>query len=706
MLSFCHDVTDASSSLEFRVLGPLEVLVGGKPVPLVGAKQRALLALLLLRANQVVSRDQLIDELWPESPPAAEHTLQMHVSRLRRALAGGGAGEPITTRPGGYCLSQDPGRLDVGMFESELREARALLEGGEPARAVAHLRAALARWRGDPLLGVPLGPSLRGEAARLNELRLAAVEDRIEAELVLGRHAGLVGELEALTRQHPVRERLRRQLMLALYGSGRQADALAAYHDARQTLVDELGIEPGEELRELERRILRHDDDLLPRPPRSLHANTPDVRYARSDGTNIAYATVGHGPFDVVFISGWVLSNFGVAWEGPAAAFYRRMASFCRLILFDKRGTGLSDRDVGLPDLETRMDDVRVVMDAVGSQRAAIMGASEGGPMAALFAATYPERTAASVLYGTGASWKRADDYPWAPTEADKKRWRETRIRRWGEPAFFDQMLDSFGPSRRDDEQIKHWWRRWVLSSASPSAVDALSLMNSDIDIRHVLPTIRVPTLVLRIADDRDWHPDATRYLAERIPAAELVTLPGADHGWCFQTDTMCPEVERFLTALWERGEWDEAETQRVLATVLCAEIVDADLLAEQHAQMRRQVTRFRGVEVHTAGVRLVARFDGPARAIRCARAIADSANGSGAVRVGVHTGECELLDGKIGGVALQIAERVAAAAAPGEVLVSQTVRDTVAGSGIAFSARGLATVDGIPGEWRVYAVA
>lgn len=696
----------ALDSLEFRLLGPLEVLVGGRPVPLVGAKQRALLALLLLRANEVVPRDRLVDELWPERAPAADHALQMHVSRLRRTLASAGAGEPIATRPGGYRLSHDPERLDLRRFESQLREARALLAAGDAARAVASLRGALMLWRGEALVGVPLGPSLGAEAARLDELRLAALEDRIEAELALGERASLVGELEALVRRHPVRERLRGLLMLALYGSGRQADALAAYQDARRTLVEELGIEPGDPLRELERRILLHDGKLDPRSRKRTRDDVPEVRYARSGGTSVAYATLGEGPFDVVFISGWVLSNFGIAWEGPAADFYRRVASFCRLILFDKRGTGLSDRDVGLPDFETRMDDVRAVMDSVGSQRAAVMGVSEGGPMAALFAATYPERTAASVLYGTGASWKRTADYPWAATEEQKRRACDAIRRRWGEPEFFDAMLDWFAPSHRDDEEIKRWWRSWALSSASPSAALALSQMNADIDVRHALPAIRAPALVLRVAHDRDWHPEETRYLAERIPDAQLVTFPGADHGWCFQVETVCPQVERFLTGIWERGDWHEAETQRVLATLVCLDVDATTWSAELGERTRRQLARFRGVEVDTADGRLVARFDGPARAIRCACAFVDSARDLGiSVRAGVHTGECDLVGGKVDGVAVRIGERVAGSARPGEVLVSQTVKDVVAGSGITFASRGRVTLGGDLGEWRLYAV-
>jgi pimeloyl-ACP methyl ester carboxylesterase/class 3 adenylate cyclase len=446
----------------------------------------------------------------------------------------------------------------------------------------------------------------------------------------------------------------------------------------------------------------------------------PQVRYARSGDTSIAYATVGDGPFDVVFVSGWLPSAFEVAWDGPPAEFFERMASFCRLILFDKRGTGLSDRDVGIPDLETRMDDVRVVMDAVGSPRAAIMGVSEGGPMAALFAATYPARTAAAVLYGTGASFIQTDDYPWAPTEEQRDRGIEELRTRWGMQEYFDEMLDWFAPSRRDDESLQRWWRRWILTSAGPSAAVALSQMNRGIDVRHVLPTISVPTLVLHVEHDRDWTVDEGRYLAEHIPGAELVFLPGADHGWCFHTDTVCPEVERFLTGIWTRGEWDQVETERVLATVLFTDIVGAtakaaelgdrgwrDLLAEHHRRVRRQLARFQGIEIDTAGDGFFARFDGPARAIRCAREISSSVRELGIeVRAGVHSGECELVDGKVGGIAVHIGARVAAEAKSGEVLVSQTVKDLVAGSGISFAERGVTELRGVPGEWRVYAVA
>jgi pimeloyl-ACP methyl ester carboxylesterase len=446
----------------------------------------------------------------------------------------------------------------------------------------------------------------------------------------------------------------------------------------------------------------------------------PEVRYAQSGDVNIAYSVVGEGPFDVVFIAGWVISALELAWEGPPAEFYRRMASFCRLILFDKRGTGLSDRVTGIPDLETRMDDVRAVMDAAGSKRAAIMGFSEGGPMTALFAATYPERTAAAVLYGTYPSTLRREDYPWGATREEIEQLIEERARRWGEREYLDEYLtDGFGPSFAGDEEVCRWWRRYVLTSTSLGALNQLSRMNMDVDVRHVLPSIRVPTLVLHRRDDDAPVADAGRYLAEHIPGAEFVELDGRDHIWFWKPEQIAAEAERFLRGIWERGEWDVVERDRVLATVLFTDIVGStekaaalgdrawhELLERHHALIRRQLARFQGTVLDTAGDGFFASFDGPARAIRCAHTIAESVRELGLeIRAGLHTGECELMDGKVGGIAVHIGARVARQAAPGEVLVSNTVKEIVAGSGIAFRERGTAELKGVPGEWRLFAV-
>jgi class 3 adenylate cyclase/pimeloyl-ACP methyl ester carboxylesterase len=447
--------------------------------------------------------------------------------------------------------------------------------------------------------------------------------------------------------------------------------------------------------------------------------DAPEVRYAKSGDVSIAYGVVGDGPFDVVFVGGWVLSTLtGHTWRGSPAKFFTRMASFCRLILFDKRGTGLSDRDPGIPDLQTRMDDIRAVMDAVGSRRAAIVGVSEGGPMTILFAATYPERAAAIVLYGTLASYVKAADYPWGLTAAE---WDE-EIRRVaptvGTSEWITERQESFAPSTLDDEAARRWWREWVLTSASPSAVVALRRMNSEIDVRHVLSAVRVPTLATyRVGDGNYVH--ETRYLAERIPGAELVELSGEDHGWWVDPSQIVDTIEPFLRRIWQSGEWDVVEADRVLATVMFTDIVGStekltelgdrgwrELLQRHHAVVRRQLVRFSGREIDTAGDGFFASFDGPARAIRCARAITDAVRDLGLeVRAGLHTGECEIVDGKVGGIAVHIGARVAGKAAAGEVLVSSTVRDIVAGSGIVFEPRGEHELKGIPGAWRLFSV-
>ena len=446
---------------------------------------------------------------------------------------------------------------------------------------------------------------------------------------------------------------------------------------------------------------------------------SPEIRYARSGDVHIAYGVVGDGPIDVVFVSGWVLSNFGAPWEGSAADFYRGVSSFARLILFDKRGIGMSDRTHGIPDLETRMDDIRAVMDAAGSRRAAIMGFSEGGPMSMLFAATYPERTAALVLYSTPVSWLRTDDYPWAPTREEMRAFLGSEEGVRGTDEWCDGRLRALAPTTAGDPAIRRWWRRWVQSSASPGAIKAMALMNSEIDASGTLSSIRVPALALNRTDDEDVPIDSMRYLAGRVPGARFAELPGADHGWWVDSGQIVAELKPFLLGLWKRGEWDMVETDRVLATVLFTDIANStEMLAEvgdrkwrglveqHHALVRQQLVRYSGREIDTAGDGFFASFDGPARAIRCARAISDGVRELGLhVRAGLHTGECEVADGKISGIAVHIGARVAAEAQPDEVVVSSTVRDLVAGSGLTFRDRGSAQLKGLPGEWRLYSV-
>ena len=438
---------------------------------------------------------------------------------------------------------------------------------------------------------------------------------------------------------------------------------------------------------------------------------------------HIAYQVSGDGPFDLVFVIGWIVSALDVAWEGPPRHFFERLASFSRLILFDKRGTGMSDRVSGIPDLETRMDDVRAVMDAVGSERAAIMGVSEGGPMALLFGATYPERTAAVIVEGTAATYSRTDDHPWLDPHEDLLHFLERDFPwdTWGTQEWADERLRIFAPTLSGSPEIRKWFRRWATLGGSPSSHRDLSRMNADLDVRAVLPTISVPTLVLHVEREKSFDLRGAQYIADNVPGAELVVIPGDSHAWFAECEEpIADNVKRFLTDIWERGEWEAPESERVLATILFTDIVGStakaaelgdrawrDLVSEHHVRVRRQLTRFRGVELDTAGDGFFARFDGPARAIRCARAVGDSVRDLGLdVRAGVHTGECEVIDGKVGGIAVHIGARVAAEAHAGEVCVSQTVKDLVAGSGITFSDKGVAELKGVPGQWRLYAVA
>ena len=440
----------------------------------------------------------------------------------------------------------------------------------------------------------------------------------------------------------------------------------------------------------------------------------PQTRYATSGDVSIAYQVVGDGPFDVVLAPG-LLSHVELGWTVPVAARPReRLAEFARLILFDKRGVGMSDRVTGVPTLEERMDDVRAVMDAAGSSRAAIMGTSAGAPMSLLFAATYPERTAALVLWGGMARMMWAPDYPWGTTEEQYRAFAARDEQLFGSEQESVELLRSWGTP--DAEALSQLYRR----STSPGALRATRLMDREIDVRHVLPAIRVPTLIVHDTDDPVVPVEGARYTAQRIPGAKLVEFPGAGH--MLQGDVayaVLDEVERFLTDVWDRGSWKEAEPDRVLATVLFTDIVGSsmrvaelgdkawrELLEQHHSLVRRELADFRGVEVDTAGDGFFASFDGPARAILCACAIVEAIRGLGLeVRAGLHTGECEIVDGKVAGIAVHTGARVAGQARPGEVLVSRTVKDLVAGSGIEFEERGERRLEGVPGEWHLYAV-
>ncbi len=437
----------------------------------------------------------------------------------------------------------------------------------------------------------------------------------------------------------------------------------------------------------------------------------PPTRYAKSGDVSIAYQAIGDGPIDVVLVPGFI-SHVELIWEVPTAVhMIERLTSFARLILFDKRGTGLSDPVVGAPTLEERMDDVRAVMEAAGSERAAILGVSEGVPMSVLFAATYPQLTSALVLYGGMARSTWAPDYPWA-APADALMESSTEMA----PYLYEgAIVEIMAPSLADLPFARQVFAKLQRYSATPAMLDQLFRMFLDIDVRAVLPTITTPTLVLHRRGDRAVNYQASRWMAGQIPGAKYVELDGIDHAiFAGDADAMLDEVEEFLTGVRRAKEVD-----RVLATVMFTDIVDSTktasalgdrawrgLLDSQNEVLRRELARFRGSEIKTLGDGMLATFDGPARAIRCARAMIDAVRPLGIqVRVGLHTGEVELVGDDVAGIAVHIAARVGALAGAGEVLVSGTVKDLVAGSGLAFSDRGAHALKGIPDKWRIYEV-
>lgn len=443
-------------------------------------------------------------------------------------------------------------------------------------------------------------------------------------------------------------------------------------------------------------------------------AATPETKYARSGDFHIAYQTVGQGPLDLVFVHGWI-SHIEHLWEEPGLArFLHGLASFSRLILLDKRGTGMSDPVPlnQLPTLEERMDDVRAVMDAARSTRAALLGTSEAGALNLLFAATFPERTGALILLNSYARLAWAPDYPWGIRPEDAERLLQAVEDGWGKGVAFEALV----ASQADNVAMRNWWARYQRLAASPGTAATLLRSALNTDARGVLSAIKVPTLVLHRAGDPFTGPEHGRRVAEAIRGARFVELSGVDHLFFAEdTERLLAEIREFLTGARSGGEPD-----RVLASVLFVDIVDSttlasalgdwrwrDVLERYYGLVRDALLRFRGREVDTAGDGVFATFEGPARAIRCASTIAAAVGELGiAVRAGVHTGECEVVGGKVSGVAVHIGARVAAAAAPNEVLVSGTVKDLVAGSGIRFEDRGGHTLKGVPGEWRLFAVA
>ena len=443
--------------------------------------------------------------------------------------------------------------------------------------------------------------------------------------------------------------------------------------------------------------------------------DTPETHYSRSaDGVHIAYQVLGDADLDVVLSPGFV-SHLEHSWEDPSMArFLRRLASFSRLIVFDKRGTGMSDPTPdGRPGLlEDRVNDIATLMDTVGSERAAIMGLSETGAVALLFAATHPERTRAAVVYGTyPGRGDKGGIYPWAP-DPEEAAMLEHLERNWGRGAMY---LELFAPSLVGDKRYEDWFAKLERLSVSPGAAVALVRMLLEKDVRDILPAIRVPTLVLHKRDDKVVPIAEGRVIAERVPGAKFVELPGADHWPWIGHEEAVEEIQEFLT-----GMRDSAEPDRAVVTVMFVDIVDStkraaelgdrrwtDILESFYAVVRQDLGRYGGREVSTAGDGFFAIFDGPVRAIRCGTALRATVARLGLhIRTGIHTGECERIADDLSGLGVVIGARVGALAGPGEILVSRTVQDLVVGSGLIFEDAGEHELKGVPDRWRLYRVA
>lgn len=527
-------------------MGPLRIRGDVGEIVFGAAKERSLVAALALSLGRVVSVDALIDALWGDSPPAtARKTIQTYVKNIRRACGP----DAIDTVESGYSLRVGSKDVDVARFRELVRSGEAALRSGETAEARKALREAVGLWRGDPLPGVASHTGLAVAAVRLREEYLSALEARFTAELAGGEDSDLVGELEGLVRDHPFRERLWAHLMLALYRSGRQAEALSAYQRVRGLLREELGLEPGGALQRLERAILAQDPSLDADDPGPLSVgsagNAPSpVRYATAgDGVHVAYQVVGEGPIDVLVIPGFP-SHLHMWWDAPTDDLIRRLASMSRLILFDKRGIGLSDRP-GSIDLNAWVDDAMAVLDAVGSRRAAILGISAGSPTAIEFAATHPERTSALVLFGGWARLSTADDYVVGTDIGALESFLAHSEAKWGTGVG----ASTAAPSRAKDPVARDYLARLQTLSASPAAAGTFLRAMGSVDVRDALPKVQAPTLILHAERDKQVPVEAARLLEDVIADATLIELDSDIHLiWLSDViDEITGHIERFL---------------------------------------------------------------------------------------------------------------------------------------------------------------
>ena len=675
------------------LLGPL--LVDGAPGATVfgAAKERSLIAALALRPRAVVSSDSLIAALWGEHPPAAARkTLQTYIWNLRQALGP----DVIRTQPPGYALEIDEDDVDVGRFRSLVRAGEEAMADGDAATASRLLGEAMALWRGEPFSGVAPHSGLAGEAVRLREEHLSALEARLAADLAAGRHAELVGELEGLVHEHPFRERLWGNLMLALYRCGRQADALATYQRARALLVEELGLEPGGELRRIEEAILSQDPSIdAPSPPmgearRAVTSTTSGivrspVRYTKSsDGVGIAYQVAGSGPVDILAVPGFV-THLDIWWNAPTDGLVRQLTSIARLISFDKRGMGLSDRPESV-DAMKWVDDAIAVLDAVQADNVVVLGISAGSPTAIRLASMFPERVRGLVIFGGGARTIAGPGYEIGHDRATLQSFAANLEARWGSGV----AISAYAPSRAKQAHVREYWARYQQLSAAPAAAMRYFWATVETDVTDLLPTIRVPTLVLHPERDLIAPVEWGRFVAERIPGATFVALDSDVDLICVSDviDELATEITRFIEdAVMPGSESVEPEVITALAIRL-RDNSDPDAVAGI-------VTRWGGSldRVSAAAGTVTAAFRTPRRALECAVDIQRDCTAAVAA-IGLHTAESFPTATGFRGRAVEVAGHLSIAADDGEVLLTRTVCDLLAAPRLAFVPRDIDVPD------------
>lgn len=697
--------------LKLYIFGSPHLEHQGNPVHLNLRKALALVSYLAV-SQESHSRDSLATLFWPEQDQSsARASLRRTLYTINKAAGV----EIVDSDLDSVSISRELDTwIDVQDFRSKIGEL--LLSDGNQempsdASRIAALEETISLYRDDFLAGFTLP-----DCPEFDEWQFFEAESlRTSLENVLQQLISLLDDQSETIRAI---EYARRWLMLDLLNesahrclmelyakSGQQAAALRQYQECERILSQELKISPATQTIELHENIRLLRDTCM-----SLKEPTgPEVKYVPSGDVYIAYQVLGQGPVDIVFVCGYV-SHLHQFWEEPSmAGFFDQLAKFSRLILFDKRGVGLSDRVGYPPTLEDTMDDILAVMRAVDSKHAVLFGIVEGGPTSVLFAATYPERVSGLVLYETSAKWTRTEDYPWAITPEQYDRWLEYIVKNWGEPL----NLDIFAPSRAHEPQLRDWWAKSLRLASSPGGMKAVLEVMRDIDVREILPAIRTPTLILHRKDDKAIRIGAGRYLAGQIPGAKYIELEGQDT-WFFVGDSqpILREIKTFVQNL-----SSPILPERILATILIVEVTGYKENAHTQAPnniypdpiyiyLQQEVKRYRGREVCRQAFHYVATFDGPSRAIQCAQEIVDGAGHKGIeLRAGLHTGECEFTQGLLTGGAMVIAQFALKSAGKYEIVASGTVKDLVVGAGFRFDNRGKHPIEGVAGEWRLFSV-